>query len=346
MGQTSGKTSTRPAFILQQPNRAMLLSEDKYGGSRGKAMHPQGQFMTMFEDGDVVRDGPEVRNFSEQTLQWIVGSTASHMKTHGDCYGFGLNDIRLLSGDPNSNTNTLITNTSQHTSQWLILRMLSHHHFVHCFTDSADFDSLKNLFQIPKAIEPAMSSDGMLTLQDRSSNIRIEQAQVPELGSEWMHTRGYNEYFDAIFDESAADTVLSNGSVQTTIYGHCLRAGGVLCVSGERISRDFSGSKLRSKMSGLYPNSHFELIAERDTAWNTQFVFLKALGCSEENVDRAPDREDRWGDGHRDFVQSAIWDQTEGTEWVGDAFGKDSEYLAVVDALRGPAELPYFSSLK
>merc|ERR1712154_25091 len=129
---------------------------------------------------------------------------------------------------------------------------------------------------------------------------------------------GYYEFFDVIFDESALDMVIPTNYVETTIYGHCLRTGGVAYVSAERISGDIAGRKLRSKVSALYPNSHFQLVAERDTAWNTQFVFLKASSCSQENVERA----------------------AEGVERITDAF----ETNANPHHQRKPQEQPYFSS--
>jgi len=170
-----------------------------------------------------------------------------------------------------------------------INRMLSCHHFVHSFTESTDFQPLKNLFKIPNEVEPSMSSDGIMTLMDGDdlSDICIEQTAITELGTDWMQTRGYNEGFDVIFDECALDNIVEDEYVQTTIYGHCLKTGGVVYVSDKRMTGDTRGRKLRSKMKALYPNSHFRLIAERDTAWFTQFVFLKASDCSGNNPDSA-----------------------------------------------------------
>merc|ERR1712062_653339 len=123
--------------------------------------------------------------------------------------------------------------------------------------------------KISDKVEPVSSTDGIVTLRD-NNNISIEKADLFNLDSQWMMNRGYYEFFDVIFDESALDMVIPANYVETTIYGHCLRTGGVAYVSAERISGDIAGRKLRSKVSA-------QLVAERDTAWNTQFVFLKAL---------------------------------------------------------------------
>ena len=188
---------------------------------------------------NMVTDGPEVRNFSELTLQWIINSTDSHMQTNEDSYGFGKNDIKLLSDD-GSCAYTLITCSAQNTSQWFINRMLSHKHFVHSFTNSADFQPLKNLFKISADAVPKVN-DGIMTLDDKSSNIRIEQTEVNEIDKEWMQHRGYNGYFDVIFDELAVDNIVFDDYVQTTIYGHCLKKGGVIYVSDKRITGDIAG---------------------------------------------------------------------------------------------------------
>lgn len=96
----------------------------------------------------------------------------------------------------------------------------------------------------------------------------------------------------------------------------------------------FQGRKLRSKISGLYPNSHFELIAERDAAWVTQFVFLKALNCSQENSKRESDRKDDWGDGHLSYNQSAIWEQSKLTAQAGRGVNAPEGIDGVVDILK------------
>ena len=173
----------------------------------------------------VVTNAPEVRNFSELTLEWIIDSAESHMKANKDAYEFRMDDVKLVS-DEATNGKTLISCTAQNTSQWLINRMLFHQHFVHSFTKSSDFQPLKHLFKISADAEPSMN-DEIMTLEDKSNNICIEQTKVTEIGTEWMQSRGYNEYFDVIFDELAVDNIISNEYVKTTIYGHCLKRGAV-----------------------------------------------------------------------------------------------------------------------
>ena len=81
-------------------------------------------------------------------------------------------------------------------------------------------------------------------------------------------------------------------------------------------------------MNELYPNSHFELVAERDAAWVTQFIYLKALNCSEQNVDRESHRKDHWGDSHLDYNQSAIWERSKVTENAGMGMTEGMERVA------------------
>ena len=87
-------------------------------------------------------------------------------------------------------------------------------------------------------------------------------------------------------------------------------------------------------ISGLYPNSHFELIAERDAAWVTQFVFLKALNCSQENLNRESDRKDAWGDGHLSYNQSVIWEGSKVATQAGRGISAPEGIDAVVEALK------------
>ena len=270
------------------------------------------------------------------------------MDTQGDSYPFHKADIKLLS-DEQLDTNALVSCSVQHTSQWLIKRMLSYRHFVHTFTKSPDFVSLQNLFQIWGDAEPMMR-DGIMTLDHKA--ICIEQTKATDVDEQWMQNRGYNEYFDVICDEDAVDNIVFDEYVQTTIYGQCVKKGGVIYVSDRKITGDIAGRKLRARMSGLYPNSHFELIAERDTAWDTQFVFMKALSCSERNLDRESDRKDEWGDSHLSYNQSVIWERSkvrenagrdtcEGLERITNAFEDDAN----PHRKRTAKEAPWFSSI-
>ena len=237
------------------------------------------------------------------------------MKAHGDKYGFQIEDIKFLSDEPNK-ADTLISSTAEQTSQWLINRMLLYHNFVQTFTKSADFEPLKHLFKISAAAKPHLV-DGIMTMEYGNNDIRIEQTEARQLDREWMKDRGYHEHFDAIFDEEAVDNIIHSEFVQTTIYGQCLKKGGVLYLWNHKISGDIAGRKLRAKICELYPNSHFELIAERDDAWGTQFVFLKALSCTEKNMDRESVRKDKWGDSHLKYAQSVVRDGSKVTENAG-----------------------------
>jgi len=292
----------------------------------GSKSQPLGRDYNLFESRtiddttNVVSEHPEVRNFAEQNLEWMIRSTKSHMKAHGDRYPFQMGDIKILSDEPN-HANTLISSTAQQTSQWLVNRMLSnrYHNFVQTFTKSADFEPLRHLFKISGAVEPH-PVDGIMTMKSDLvdiRNVRIEQTDVEQLDKDWMLKRGYGEQFDAIFDEDAVDNIMLDDYVQTTIYGQCLKKGGVLYLWDRKISGDIAGRKLRAKICELYPNSHFELIAERDDAWGTQFVFLKALSCTEKNMDRESDRKDEWGDSHLKYAQSVIRDGSKVTENAG-----------------------------
>merc|ERR1712083_281214 len=86
--------------------------------------------------------------------------------------------------------------------------------------------------------------------------------------------------------------------------------------SSPRMSGDISGSKLRKNIGSLYGNSHFEMIGERDTAWHTQFLFLKTESCSNSS-ERDSHRKDHWGDGHFEYNQNKIWNRNQVTENAG-----------------------------
>jgi len=225
---------------------------------------------------------------------------------------------------------------------------------VQTFTKSADFEPLRHLFKISGAVEPH-PVDGIMTMKSDLvdiRNVRIEQTDVEQLDKDWMLKRGYGEQFDAIFDEDAVDNIVLDDYVQTTIYGQCLKKGGVLYLWDRKISGDIAGRKLRAKICELYPNSHFELIAERDDAWGTQFVFLKALSCTEKNMDRESDRKDEWGDSHLEYVQSNLKNGSEVTKNAGRDMHEGMDRIN--DAVqsyndpnhkRKPKEAPWFSSM-
>jgi len=244
------------------------------------------------------------------------------MDSNSGKYGFAKEDIKMLS-DKKGMMKTLVACTSQNTSTYITNRMLSNGHFVHSFTRKEDFYPLRTLFNI-KAMPS--KKDGVSTLKDVERNICIEQMDVDKLGMEWMVKKGYGECFDVIFDELALDTVVERDAhswidpereyIQTTIFGHCLKRAGVLYVSSPRMSRDISGSKLRQKIGSLYGNSHFEMVGERDTAWHTQFLFLKTESCSN-STQRDSVRKDHWGDGHFEYNQNKIWNRNEVTENAG-----------------------------
>merc|ERR1719410_1848345 len=66
-------------------------------------------------------DGPEIINFSEKTLQWIVDTTESHVDQHSGKYSFEKDDVKLLSYEP-VDGKALIACTAQNTSTWFINR--------------------------------------------------------------------------------------------------------------------------------------------------------------------------------------------------------------------------------
>lgn len=277
-------------------------------------------------------DGPEIINFSEKTLQWIVNTTDSHLDEHADKYTFKKDDVQLLSYSP-INGKTLISSTAQNTSTWFINNVLSRNLniYVHSFTDSGKFEPLRNLFGVNA--EPS-ERDGLMTLRDESKNLCIEHADTATLGTEWMNGHGFNECFDVIFDEVPLDTLIQSEYIQTTIYGHCLKKGGVIYVSAKRLSGDMAGRKLREQMSALYGNSHFEMIGERETAWHTQFLFLKVASCDAES-ERESHRKDHWGDGHLEYNQKKIWNRSKVTENAGRGMteGMDRVYDSLLNDL-------------
>jgi len=219
------------------------------------------------------------------------------------------------------------------TSTWFINNLLSRKEdiYVHSFTESGKFEPLRHLFDA-KAVPS--EKDGVMTLYDESRNLGIEHADISKLGPEWVARHGFNEYFDVIFDELPLDTMVSmDDYIQTTIYGHCLKKGGVIYVCSKKISGDIAGRKLRQKIGSLYGNSHFELIGERDSAWHTQFLFLKAESCSNVDSDRELHRKDHWGDSHLEYNQHKIWNRSKVTENAGRGMteGMERVYNALVD---------------
>jgi len=339
VGSAVGLSNYRTKYSLEDSHEDSSISNSAY------------QFQTIFDSASAVTESPKVTPFSEQTFEWIVDSVEKHMDTEGDSYSFHKANVKLLS-DEEQHAKALVSCTAQLLSQWLITRMLSQHHFVHSFTKSDDFEPLENLFKLSSAAQPT-TRGGITTMDYKANNLRIEQMEATAIDEEWARNRGYHEYFDVIFDGQTVDNVVFDEYVNTTIYGQCLKKGGVLYVSDKKMAGDIAGSKLRYKMSGLYPNSHFQLVAERDTAWDTQFVFLKALSCSERNVHRECDREDEWGDGHLRYVQSAIWEKSKVRENAGrdvsqglDRVANAFENYANPHRKQEARELPWFSSLK
>jgi len=316
----------RAIFRMQQSSASHPMSY--YGSSRHFRLNQNKNTDTGFADG------PEIANFSEKTLQWMVERTESHIEANADKYPFKKDEIQLLSHCP-ANGKALVSCTAQNTSTWFINNMLSRKEdiYVHSFTKSGKFEPLRHLFDINAV---PLEKDGVMTLHDESKNVQIEHTDIRNLGMEWMTKNGFNECFDVIFDELALDTVVASPEtmddyIQTTIFGHCLKRGGVIYVCSKRMSGDIAGRKLRQRIGSLYGNSHFEMIAERDTAWHTQFLFLKAESCSNHSNDRESQRKDHWGDSHLEYNQHKIWNRSKVTENAGMGMSEGME--RVYDAL-------------
>ncbi len=263
-------------------------------------------------------NGREIVNFGERTLTWIMDSADSHIKNHGDKYPFNKEDIKLLSTD-SQDTKTLIPCSEQITSQWFINRMMNNKHHIHAFAKiSGNFEFIKTKFKLStdSSIESVNHSHDEINeiLHDKENKIKIEKAEIGSLGMEWINNHNYNEYFDIILDELALDNIITmdiDNYIQTTLYGLALKQTGILYVVDRKIPGDLAGTKLRAKIGNLYPNTHFELIAERDTAWTTQFIFLKTHSCSELDTNRDINRKDHIGDDHYEYNQYRIHNESE-----------------------------------
>ena len=237
-------------------------------------------------------------NFAKETLEWMIDSVKSHMESHEDSYSFRKEDIKLLCDQPR-NVNAIVHCIKHNASKWLIKRMLSYYWYTPSNPESipARWQSMESMSAANRDLKQWMN-DGIMTLDNTEGILGpyIEKTDPAEIDEEWMLKRrfilSFNEYFDLIFDDQCMDNVLYSENVQTTIYGQCLKKGGIIYVSDCKVPGDIDGQKLGSKMGGLYPNSHFELIAERDRPQDKQFVFLKTLSCAEKNVDRESDRKD------------------------------------------------------
>ena len=230
------------------------------------------------------------------------------METNEDSYSFRKEDIKLLCDRPR-NVNAIVHCTKHNASKWLIKRMLSYYCYTPCSPEdpSARLLSMYSMEEADREAEQWMD-DGIMTLMSTEGILGPYIKKTDPTGDEeWMQNNGYqsyNECFDLIFDDKCTDNrckdssgivlhvLLDGGYVHTTLYGQRLKKGGMIYVSDRKMPGDIDGQKLRSKVNELYPNSHFELIAERDTARDTQFVFLKTLSCAEKNVDNEFDRKD------------------------------------------------------
>ena len=231
-------------------------------------------------------------NFAKEALEWMIDSVKSHMESHEDSYSFRKENIKLLSDKP-QNVNALVYCTKHNASKWLIHRMLLSQWYTPSNPESLRWMGMESMWEAQRDVQQWMD-DGIMTLDNTEGKYGafIKKTDPAEIDEEWMQKRRFKEYFDLIFDDHCMDNVLCSENVQTTIYGQCSKKGGMIYVSDCKMPGDIDGHELRSKMSGLYPNSHFELIAERDTVRDTQFVFLKTLSCAEKNVDNEFDRED------------------------------------------------------
>jgi len=250
---------------------------------------------------------PEIVSFSERTFEWIVSASRAHLSDHADKYSFTAKDVLVANdSDASQPLKVLVTCSEEATSQWYI------HHFlgrgnaiIYAFAKpSANFSYLQNTFKL-NAKDVTESEN---VLYDANKQLTIEKTTAAQLDAQWLSDRGLEEYFDFIVDELCHEQTLYVDSkpVQTTIFGLCLKPSGLLYVVDRRISGDIAGIKLRKKISALYPNSHFELVAERDTPWTTQFVFLKADSCDTAETGRDAQRVDYWGDSHKQHVQDSI----------------------------------------
>eukprot|EP01084_Bolivina_argentea_P319073 553445_1 len=250
----------------------------------------------------------EIVNFSERTWSWIVGTATSHMISNENKYSFDLNDVKI-SNETAKDVKGLISCSKQATSQWYIHKMLNDKYYIHSFADKpTNFDYIKSTFRLSN---DCFEDNNIL--YDNNNDIRIEKACINELNYDWIKKNNYNEYFDIIIDELACDNIVTmdvNNYVYTTIYGLCLKQSGIIYVVDRKITGDMAGIKLREKIGKLYPNRYFELIGERDTPWTTQFAFLKIDSCWNLNTDRDENRIDVWGDGHKEYVQNSIKDNS------------------------------------
>merc|ERR1712228_813188 len=227
-----------------------------------------------------------------------------------DKYPFKREDIKLLNPASYDNMNVLIPCSKQVTSQWFINKMMSNKSHIHSFSEiSTNFNVIKSIFKLsPDSIE----NDTIL--HDKQNKIRIEKVQINEVSSEWIDRHEYNEYFDVIFDELAMDNMITmdmDNYVSTTICGYALKPTGIIYVTHRKLNGDITGAKLREKIGCLYPNTHFELISERDTPWTTQYIFLKIYSCSNMNSDRDVNRIDHAKDTHYEYNQNSIHGQSE-----------------------------------
>merc|ERR1719384_1430103 len=252
-------------------------------------------------------------------------STQSHIAEHGDKYNFDAKDIKTLSLESNEPTDikALISCTDQHTSQWFIERFIQKKYYIHSFAGlSSNFNFIKNRFRLNDANE--ITAD---LLYDEKHNIYIEKASIAQIDNKWINDNKYNEYFDIILDEAPCDNIIKvdiDNHVQTTIFGNVLKKTGVIYVVAKKLQNDIVGEKLRTKIGRLYPNTHFELMEERDTPWTTQFIFLKVESCDNLDTNRDNERVDVRTSMHYQYNQDHIKGETV-TNLHGHFIGSDNK---------------------
>ena len=85
-------------------------------------------------------------------------------------------------------------------------------------------------------------------------------------------------FFDVVIDEQPFLEMahgIPNASIETTLFGHALKKGGLIYLQTEGAKNFRERTKLLKRVNEFYPDSHFSLIDTRRLSWTRQFLFLK-----------------------------------------------------------------------
>jgi len=133
---------------------------------------------------------------------------------------------------------------------------------------------LEAVFKNYLSAEPEERTDknGQRFMVMTGEKLEMEQRSVEE----WSTSEP--ESYDLVYDEMPVynlDPFPGNRPLRTTAFGNALKPGGLLFIQTPGASNYSERKKLKRKVRGLYPDTHFEMIDTRRLTWVRQFLFMK-----------------------------------------------------------------------